>query len=193
MDPLNDYVERNYDRLMTAAVNILGPDDAGDALHTVFLKLYAMDADRVNAMIESDYVQYYMVRSLMNERNDNATYAPPGIGFRNAVESLLRGATAEDNDASSLTEVLGRVKSAAYDAVSALIGELRLNERLNRVIRSCPSSFDRLVYAKLVTEGRSIRELERLTGIPRSTLYESYTRVRKRLAAEEIKYREERI
>ena len=198
MDPLNDYVERNYDRLMAAAVNILGPDDAGDALHTVFLKLYAMDADRVNAMIESDYVQYYMVRSLMNERNDNATYAPPGIGFRNAspaqgVESLLRGAAAEDVDAPSLTEVLGRVKSAAYDAVSALIGELRLNERLNRVIRSCPSSFDRLVYAKLVTEGRSIRELERLTGIPRSTLYESYTRVRKRLAAEEIKYREERI
>lgn len=218
MNPaLDRYVEENYDRLMAAAVNILGPDDAGDALHTVLLKLYSMDKDRVNAMIESDYVQYYMVRSLMNERNDNATYAPPGIGFRNAVESLLRGATAEDEDASSpsevlgrvksaaydaaaededapsLTEVLGRVKSAAYDAVSALIGELRLNERLNRVIRSCPSSFDRLVYAKLVTEGRSIRELERLTGIPRSTLYESYTRVRKRLAAEEIKYREERI
>ena len=205
MNPaLDRYVEENYDRLMAAAVNILGPDDAGDAgdagdaLHTVFLKLYSMDEDRVAAMIDSDYVQYYMVRSLMNERNDNSLYAPPGLGSKNdappsGVESLLRGSACEEDDVPTLSEVLGRVRNAAYDAVSALVCELRLNDRLNRVMRAATSDFDRIVYQKVVVEGNSLRALERNTGIPRSTLYEAYTRVRKRLAAEELKYREEGV
>lgn len=198
MNPaLDRYVEENYDRLMAAAVNILGPEDAGDALHTVLLKLYGMESDRVNAMIESDYVQYYMTRSLINERNDNSTYAPPGIGFRNAapsggVEYVMRDAACGDDDAPSLSEVLGKVKSAAYDAVSALVKELRLNVRLNDAMKRGANSLDRIVYAKVVMEGHTIRGLEKATGIPRSTLFESYTRVRKALAAEELKYREEK-
>ena len=197
MNPaLDRYVEENYDRLMAAAVNILGPDDAGDALHTVLLKLYGMESDRVVAMIESDYVNYYFVRSLMNERNDNSMYAPPGIGFRNAapmsgVESVMRNAACDEYETPSLSEVLGRVKSAAYDAVSALVCELRLNARLNKILRYETTNMDRLVYQKVVMEGHSLRGLERATGIPRSTLFESYTRVRKALAAEEKKYREE--
>lgn len=198
MNPaLDRYVEENYDRLMAAAVNILGPEDAGDALHTVLLKLYGMESDRVNAMIESDYVQYYMTRSLINERNDNSTYAPPGIGFRNAapsggVESVMRDAACGDEDAPSLSEVLGKVKSAAYDAVSALVKELRLNVRLNDAMKRGANSLDRIVYTKVVMEGHTIRGLEKATGIPRSTLFESYTRVRKALAAEELKYRYEK-
>lgn len=199
MNPaLDRYVEENYGRLMAAAVNILGPEDAGDALHTVLLKLYGMDEERVAAMIESDYVQYYMTRSLINERNDNSTYAPPGIGFRNAapgggVESVMRDAACGDDDAPSLSEVLGKVKSAAYDAVSALVKELRLNVRLNDAMKRGANSLDRIVYAKVVMEGHTIRGLEKATGIPRSTLFESYTRVRKALAAEEIKFKEERL
>jgi hypothetical protein len=197
MNPaLDRYVEENYDRLMAAAVNILGPEDAGDALHTVLLKLYGMESDRVNAMIESDYVQYYMTRSLINERNDNSTYAPPGIGFRNAapsggVESVMRDAACGEDDAPSLSEVLGKVKSAAYDAVSALVKELRLNVRLNDAMKRGANSLDRIVYAKVVMEGHTIRGLEKATGIPRSTLFESYTRVRKALAAEELKFKNE--
>jgi hypothetical protein len=197
MNPaLDRYVEENYDRLMAAAVNILGPEDAGDALHTVLLKLYGMESDRVNAMIESDYVQYYMTRSLINERNDNSTYAPPGIGFRNAapsggVESVMRDVACGDEDAPSLSEVLGKVKSAAYDAVSALVKELRLNVRLNDAMKRGANSLDRIVYAKVVMEGHTIRGLEKATGIPRSTLFESYTRVRKALAAEELKFKNE--
>ena len=186
MNPaLDRYVEENYDRLMAAAVNILGHDDAGDALHTVLLKLYGMESDRVVAMIESDYVNYYFVRSLMNERNDNAVYEK---SRRNLPRYDDR---CEQEDVPSLSEVLGRVKSAAYDAVSALVRELRLNARLNRVLRYGTNNLDRIVYQKVVMEGHSIRGLERATGIPRSTLFESYTRVRKALAAEEKKYREE--
>lgn len=186
MNPaLDRYVEENYDRLMAAAVNILGPDYAGDALHTVLLKLYGMDEERVAAMIESDYVNYYFVRSLMNERNDNAVYEK---SRRNLPRYDDR---CEQEDAPSLSEVLGRVKSAAYDAVSALVRELRLNARLNKILRYETTNMDRLVYQKVVMEGHSIRGLEKATGIPRSTLFESYTRVRKALAAEEKKYREE--
>ena len=171
-------------------MNILGPDDAGDALHTVILKLYGMeskDEDRVAAMIESDYVNYYFVRSLINERNDNSAY-----------EKLKRNIPKPDgvctqDEAPSLADVLGRVKSAAYDAVSALIGELRLNARLNRVLRQSATDMDRIVYQKVVMEGYSLRTLEKNTGIPRSTLYEAYNRVHKAMAAEEVKYREEQL
>jgi len=218
MNPaLDRYVEENYDRLAEAAVNILGPEDGPDALHDQLIRMYSFDDDRISSMIESGYVAYYLIRAFVTSRNDRYNgdkgyklngplrydrepeYKYKGREIYDMDMSARRGRTYFvdsgryyiDDDVPSLSEVLGRVKSAAYDAVSSLVKELRLNARLNKILRYETTNMDRLVYQKVVMEGHSLRGLEKATGIPRSTLFESYTRVRKALAAEEKKYREE--
>ena len=178
---LDTYFELNYKKLLQAAVNILGEESSVDALHTIILKLYSMNEERTLAMTESGWLDYYVIRSLVNERREMSAAKSKTIGCSFENDGCEYGI----GDEPTLREVLGNVKSAAYDALSSLVAEVKLNSKLARVLKYETTAFERIVYNKVVMDGLNFREMERNTGIPRSTLFEAYDSARKKLRAAE--------
>lgn len=209
---IDDYFSREYARLLQVANNVFGREYGMDELHSIIVRVYEMDECVVADMAETDYLTFYVIRSLSNAAAQNGRHKAVVVSNERGLtyhmeseydsmsdvstsnsDALPRTCGEFDERERTLADVFARVSESAMVALRALIDELRLNDRLNRVMRAATADFDRIVYQKVVVEGNSLRALERNTGIPRSTLYEAYSRVRKRLAAEELKYREERL
>lgn len=210
---IDHYFSREYQRLLQAANNVLGRESGMDELHSIIVRVYAMDECVVADMAETDYLTFYVIRSLSNAAAQNGRHRAVVVsnerGLTYHMESEydrmsdvkysskrsfthIYRALDGDEGARTLTEVVERVSESARVALCALVDEIRLNVRLNSVLKYKTQAFDRIVYNKHVVDGITFRDMEKNTGIPKSNLFESYSRVRKKLAAEEIKYKEER-
>lgn len=155
---LDNLVNRNYKKYLQFAKNMAnGKDDPRDVLQECLTEIYEMKIEKQSEILP--YFEYYLIRMLkFSFRSDTSRYQQKynklKIDANVCVESLLEDIIETETESPSISEI-----------------ENVLNE-------NC-SWYEREVFLRYVNGNKSFKTFEKETGIPASSLYNTYNKVKK--------------
>jgi len=167
---LNEYLEKNYNKLKDMAFTITsGGKDKDDLLSFVIEELYKCNQDRINDIIKKKQLTFYIARVMINQFQSDLSL------YYKKYKKYYKYHTA------------GTKESISPDTIEKTILEKQeIENKLEWVdskLKDC-YWFDASVFKLYYKEEHSLNSMAKATKISRATLYKSITNVKKYLKDE---------
>jgi DNA-directed RNA polymerase specialized sigma24 family protein len=160
MIELNKYLEKNYYELKQVVFNITKNDELTEELfHFCLMILYNYEEEKINTMIFNKHLKFFFVTIILNQfRSSTSPFFKTYKSAKISYTDQLKDITDSEGYDHSIDE--------QYEAVMTELSEEHWYTQ---------------EIVKMKGSGMSYQEIKNLTGIPRTSLYNTFNKFRNKI------------